>query len=71
MKTEFIVLTDAREVAGQRSPGAGNSIFLTEKQAEHPLRLRQIRRPLAEAPVVEPSVEPVVDAEPATEKTRK
>ena len=35
-----------REVAGKRNPGAGETITLSEKQAEHPLRLGHIERPV-------------------------
>jgi hypothetical protein len=46
MKSEYIVTDKAGfEVAGRRSPGVGKSVFLTDKQAEHPLRLKEIARP--------------------------
>lgn len=49
MKTPFYVTARAgKEVAGFRSPGAGEMILLTEEQAAHPLRLKHITR---EAPV--------------------
>lgn len=71
MKSEFIVTTDGTDVAGQRSPGIGKSIFLTEKQAEHPLRLRHIARPSAMVPASEAVAAPVLDAEPAVGKPKK
>lgn len=39
----YIILTDAKEVAGAKSPGKGRRIPLTEIQAEHPLRVGHIR----------------------------
>lgn len=45
-KTEFEVTEKAGAfVAGQRSPGAGRTIPLTEEQAEHALRLGELKRP--------------------------
>lgn len=47
MKITYIVTDEAgRDVAGMASPGAGQTIRLTEAQAEHPLRLGHIRLPL-------------------------
>lgn len=39
----YIIITDAKEVAGSRNPGNGRKIELTELQAEHPLRIGHIR----------------------------
>lgn len=45
MKTKFYVTKSAgRDVAGQASPGAGNSIMLTESQAAHALRVGHLSR---------------------------
>lgn len=47
---DFIVTEAAgKEVAGQKSPGAGKKITLTELQAEHPLRLGHIALPTTAA----------------------
>lgn len=46
MKKEYIVSPKAGfEVAGIRNPGNGKSIFLTDAQAEQPLRTGEILRP--------------------------
>jgi len=39
----YVITTDAKEVAGSRSPGNGRTIKLTDLQAEHPLRIGHIR----------------------------
>lgn len=50
MKKQYVVTTDAREVAGMRSPGNGKTVMLTERQAEHPLRIGTIAEPVLKAP---------------------
>lgn len=40
---DYTVLTDGRFVAGVRNPGKGQTISLTDKQAEHPLRTLDIK----------------------------
>jgi hypothetical protein len=57
----YTVLVEGREVAGQRNPGAGNTIRLSDAQAEHPLRLGHIE---LTPPPVENSA-PVAKAKPA------
>lgn len=43
MKKSYYVTEDAgKTVAGLSNPGTGREILLTEKQAEHPLRLGHI-----------------------------
>lgn len=57
MKNPYIVTDKAGfEVAGIRNPGAGAVIYLTDRQAEHPLRIREIARPPAVASEPELSI---------------
>lgn len=43
---KFIVTKRAgKEVAGLPNPGVGKTLELSEKQAEHPLRIGHIERP--------------------------
>jgi hypothetical protein len=42
-KKDYTVLTDGRFVAGVRNPGKGETISLTDLQAEHPLRTLEIK----------------------------
>lgn len=43
-KNEYVVTKLAgRSIAGQRNPGLGGSIWLTEKQAEHLERVGQVK----------------------------
>ncbi|WP_254474894.1 MULTISPECIES: hypothetical protein [unclassified Bartonella] len=52
----YVILTNADFVAGQRSPGKGEEIRLSEEAAKYPLLLGQI----AEKPV--PTVSPAPTA---------
>lgn len=56
---EYVILTDAREVAGRKNPGKKKRIQLTDEQAEHPLRLGHIE------------LAPADDAAPAKTKATK
>jgi hypothetical protein len=47
---EYVILTDAREVAGAKNPGKKKRITLTDEQAEHPLRRGHIELATEEAP---------------------
>ena len=55
MKRPYVVTSNAGfEVAGIRNPGVGQTIYLTDRQAEHPLRLREITKPAVPAEAPEP-----------------
>jgi len=45
LKTYFVTDTAGRDVAGRPNPGKNKPIELTDRQAEHPLRLGHIRLP--------------------------
>jgi hypothetical protein len=50
---KYTVLIEGKMVAGLKSPGVGNTIEMTDLQAEHPLRIGEIE--LYKAPKAEPA----------------
>lgn len=55
-KTTFEVTEKAGVfVAGQRSPGAGKPLLLTEEQAHYALIAGELRRPVAKTPEAVPA----------------
>lgn len=70
MKKPFIVTERAGgEVAGMKSPGARSTIMLSDKQAEHPLRIGDIKVPEAEETAeVQEAAEEVPPASDAKKK---
>lgn len=46
----YVTKIAGKEVAGLPNPGVGKTITLTDQQAEHPLRLKQISRSKEQKP---------------------
>jgi hypothetical protein len=67
---KYTVLIEGKMVAGLKSPGVGETIEMSDLQAEHPLRIGEIEvyktqkaavpTPAAEAPAPAPALKPAV-----------